>query len=99
MFALALLCMLLWRIATPSSEKEQRREQLRQAAAAALEKDPVERALKVLERQRFKEARRRAVELGASVRGFYHTSAWREHWREVITEQLHMVRTCGSRAG
>ena len=55
-----------------------------------LEGDP-DRALKTLERRRFKEARAKTISLGASVRGFYHTSAWQSHWKDVVTEQLHFV--------
>eukprot|EP00667_Euglena_gracilis_P008735 EG_transcript_8856 len=31
---------------------------------------------------------RRAAARGVEIRGFYHTSTWRPHWREVIEEQL-----------
>eukprot|EP01038_Epipyxis_sp_PR26KG_P006834 gene6834-9356_t len=28
---------------------------------------------------------------GVTIRGFYHTSSWRNHWKEVITEQLRLL--------
>jgi hypothetical protein len=56
-----------------------------------LSMDPLERQLQLTERQRFKEAKRRATELGTEIRGFYHTSAWQGHWRDIVTEQLQMI--------
>lgn len=56
-----------------------------------LAEEAVETVLRRLERQRFREARKRTIELGAEIRGFYHTSAWQKHWREVVTEQLRMI--------
>lgn len=55
--------------------------------------NPEEKGLRSLEGQRFEEAVHWATRLNATVRGFYHTSAWQRHWREVISEQLHLVST------
>ena len=40
------------------------------------------------ELQRWKEAISVAKARGISLRGFYHTSSWQTHWRDVIEEQL-----------
>jgi hypothetical protein len=47
--------------------------------------------LKLLEQELFANATIDAIRQGASLRGFYHTSAWKAHWREVITEQLRII--------
>ncbi len=52
--------------------------------------------LRKLEKVRFKEALREARSEGYSIRGFYHTSTWRNYWKDIIDEQLFLLE--GSRA-
>ena len=47
--------------------------------------------LRKLEKLRFREAMVAAKELGYSLRGFYHVSTWRRHFREVIQDQLYLM--------
>jgi hypothetical protein len=47
--------------------------------------------MRAMEKARFRDARRQAMELHTDIRGFYHTSAWQTHWKDVVTEQLQML--------
>ena len=37
---------------------------------------------------RWAQAMQRAKDAGYSLAGFYHTSAWMPHWKEIVEEQL-----------
>lgn len=47
-----------------------------------------ETSLRSAEMHRFREASKSAKELGFTLKGFYHTSTWRDQWRLIIEEQL-----------
>lgn len=51
----------------------------------------VDEKLRKLEKRRFEEAMRASAEMGYSVRGFYHVSTWRKHFRDVIMDQLYLM--------
>ena len=51
----------------------------------------LESGLRSFELHRFREAVREMRSLGTSLKGFYHTSAWRGEWKAVMAEQLRLL--------
>lgn len=50
-----------------------------------------ETALRIYELQRFKEATAQLKSEGYSLKGFYHTSTWRDQWKLIVQEQLRLM--------
>jgi len=51
----------------------------------------LELSMRGYEATRFNEVANRLKNKGYSVKGFYHTSSWQEHWQGVIEEQLEIM--------
>jgi len=54
-------------------------------------KDSANKSPRRLEKQRWQEAVRSARRQGYKIKGFYHTSSWREYWKNIIEEQLFLM--------
>lgn len=53
--------------------------------------DGTNRLPRTLEKQRWKEAYRSAKSQGYRIKGFYHVSAWRTYWQQIMLDQLNIL--------
>ena len=61
------------------------------SSAAGSPTDGTGRMPRTLEKQRWKEAFRSAKSQGYRIKGFYHVSAWRTFWHQILLDQLNIL--------